>query len=371
MKVLVLSPEKKDKASRKRRQVIVRGLEGLGTDLLNPMPGRPPEGKKSLPSLFPQVFYEQNAQSLKKAELVIADLTQPDFKMGYLISEALAKDIPVLGLNWREKGKKTGPEKISLEEWKGRELFYFDWVNKANIRSVLRGFLDFVKSRRRQWGNLIVFDGIDGVGKATQTQLLAEFLNKKSDRPVKQIEFPRYQSSFYGELITRYLKGEFGQLGEVNPFFASLIYGLDRWTAKKEIEDWLTGGCYVIANRYTPSNLAFQTSRLAKKQQSNFLDWLMEMEYKVHKLPVEDIVLILDLPVEVSSKLRDEQRTTTIHEVDQSYLRKVRSKYLDLVNKFDHWIKIECVNKKGKILSKPKIHKKVIKVLKKRGIINE
>jgi len=371
MKVLVLSPERKDKASRERRQIIVRGLEGLGTDLLNPMPGRPPEGKKSLPSLFPQVFYEQNAKSLEKAELVIADLTKPDFKMGYLISEALAREIPVLGLNWRDKEKDDSSEKVGLEQWKGRELFYFDWFNKANTRSVLRGFLNFVKSRRRQWGNLIVFDGIDGVGKATQTKLLAELINKNSDRPAKQIEFPRYQSSFYGKLISRYLKGEFGSLDEVNPYFSSLIYGMDRWRAKKEIEDWLTGGCYVIANRYIPSNLAFQAPRLPEKEHSDFLDWLIEMEYKVHKLPREDIVLIFDMPVEISSQLRNEQAGSTIHEADETYLKKVRKMYLQLVDKFDHWHKIDCLNKKGKILPKSKIHKKVIKLLKDQNIITK
>jgi len=157
MKVLVLSPEKKDKASRKRRQIIIRGLEGLGTELLNPMPGRPPEKKLELPSLFPQFFYEKNAKSLDQAELVIADLTSPDFKMGFLISSALSKDIPVLGLSWREQGEsKEKREGKKFDQWKEKELFYFDWFNKTNVRSVLRNFIDFVKKRQRQWGKLIV-----------------------------------------------------------------------------------------------------------------------------------------------------------------------------------------------------------------------
>lgn len=379
MEVLVLSPEKKDKASRKRRRIIVRGMEGLGTELLNPMPGRPPKEKKSIPSLFPQLFYQGNFQNLTKAELVIADLTEPDFKMGFLISKALSRDIPVLGLIWREQGEKDGKkEEKDFGQWKEEDLFFFDWFNKGNLRSVVRNFLNFVRSRRRQWGKLIVIDGTDGSGKATQAKMLVEHL-EKGDKPVKYIEFPRYYSSFHGEMVGRYLRGEFGGLGEVNPYLASLFYALDRLTAKQELEDWLSGGCYVVANRYTSSNMGVQTARLPKDKQEKFLNWLIEMEYKVHKLPKEDIVVMLYVPAEIGRKLVEEKgereyvkgRKRDIHEEDLDFLKKVEQKYLDLAERFDHWVKVDCVDKKGKLLSKQKIHKKVIKVLVKNKIINK
>lgn len=378
MKVLVLSPEKKDKDSRKRRQIIIRGMEGLGTELLNPMPGRPPEKKKNYPSLFPQLFYEQNSQLLGKAELVVADLSEPDFKMGFLISKALSQKIPVLGLYWREQGERKQAEvENKIEEWKEKDLFYFDWFNKENIRSVLRGFIKFLKKRQRQWGKLIVIDGTDGSGRMTQAKLLADYL-EEGDRPVKYIEFPRYYSSFHGEMVGRYLKGEFGGLKEVNPYLASLFYALDRLTARSELEDWLTGGCYVIANRYTSSNMGFQTARLPKEEQGEFLNWLIEMEYKVHKLPKEDIVVILHVPVEIGQKLVDKKgdrgyvkgKRRDIHEQDLEFLRKVEKKYLEFVDRFDHWVKINCVNKKGKMLSKQKIHQKIVKILKEKNIID-
>lgn len=378
MKVLVLSPEKKDKSSRYQRRLIIRGLEGLGTELLNPMPGRPPDKKQSIPFLFPQLFYNKNTQVLEKADLVIADLTAPDFKSGFLISKALSLNIPVIGLSWREQGEKINQNNQGrLEEWRQEDLFFFDWFNKGNIKSVLRDFIKFIKKRQRQWGKLIVIDGSDGSGKTTQAKLLVEHL-EKGDKPVKYIEFPRYYSSFHGEMVGRYLKGDFGGLQEVNPYLASLIFSLDRLTAKKELDDWLTGGCYVVANRYTTSNMTFQTARLPKKDQEDFLNWLIEMEYKVHKLPKEDIVIILHIPVEIGQQLVDKKgvreyvkgKKRDIHEDNLDFLKKVEQKYLKLIERFDHWFKIDCLDKKGNLLTKQEIHQKVVEVLKSQAIVN-
>lgn len=378
MKVLVLSPEKKDAASRKRRQIIIRGLEGLGTELLNPMPGRPPEKGQAFPSLFPQLFYYQNNESLKKTDLVIADLTDPDFKTGFLISRALSRKIPILGLNWRSQDQQiTKKTEHKLDKWKEEDNFYFDWFNKENVRSVLRDFISHLKKKQRQWGKLIVIDGTDGTGKATQSQLLVEYLTK-GNKPVKYIEFPRYYSSFHGQMVGRYLKGDFGGLQEVNPYLASLIFSLDRLTAKKELDDWLTGGCYVVANRYTSSNIGFQTARLPKNKQEDFVNWLVEMEYKVHKLPKEDLVIILYLPAELGQQLVDKKgkrgyikgKKRDIHENNLEFLKKVEKNYLRLIDRFDHWVKIDCMDKKGNLRSKKKIHQKIITVLKQKNILS-
>ncbi len=340
------------------------------------MPGRPPKKKEDLPSLFPQLFYEKNAQNLENAEVVIADLTDPDFKIGFLVSKALSKNIPVFGLYWREQGENGKIDQKKIDAWKEEGLFYFDWFNKANVRSVLRSFIKYLKKRHRQWGKMIVIDGTDGSGKTTQAKLLKDYL-AQGDKPVKYIEFPRYYSSFHGEMVGRYLKGEFGSLDEVNPYLASLIFSLDRLTAKKELDDWLTGGCYVVANRYTTSNMAFQTARLPKGKQNEFLNWLLNMEYKVHKLPKEDIVIVLYVPVEIGQQLVDKKgsrgyvkgKKRDIHEEDLEFLKKVENKYLELIEKFDHWVKIDCVDEKGKLLTKKEIHQKVIKTLEKKEII--
>lgn len=370
MQVLVLSSEKKDKPSLRRRRMIIKGLRGLKTKLLNPSPGRPPKDKKISPALFPQLFFKQQQALLPKADLVIADLTEPDYKIGFLVSQALEKGIPVLGLIEKENGK------MDLKEWEQEDLFYGQHFNKENIRSILRHFLEFVAKRKRQWGKLIVFDGTDGSGKATQAKLLAKYLGNQGEQ-AKYISFPRYYESFHGSMVGKYLNGDFGNLKEVNPYLASYAYAIDRLTAKPQMEDWLEGGCYVISNRYTSSNMGFQAARLPEEERENYWQWLIEMEYKVHKLPKEDIVIFLYVPVEIGQQLVDKKgergyvkgKKRDLHEENLAFLKEAAQVYLKLCDRYEHWKKIDCVDKKGNLLPKKKIHKKVINLLKEEKII--
>ena len=105
MKILVLSPEKKDKASRARRRLIVRICQRLDCQLLNPVPGRPPKDKTTKRNFFPQVFFKDEFGLIDKADLIIADLTEPDFKIGFLVSKAVEAETPILGLSLNLKNK--------------------------------------------------------------------------------------------------------------------------------------------------------------------------------------------------------------------------------------------------------------------------
>ncbi len=371
MKVLVASPEAKDKASRQRRSLIVRALEDLQVRLINPLPGRPPKKLKKL-SLFPYLTYEKEAEVLSKADLVVADLTETDFKAGFLVSQALSAGKPVLGLFWREIAK----EKV--EDWNKFDQFYIESFDKENILLVLRRFFKFFRQIQSRRGKLVVIDGTDGSGKATQAKLLLEYL-KKAGLRTRYIDFPRYYASFHGGVVGRYLKGEFGGLGEVNPYLASLTYALDRLTAKEDLEAWLRNGNLVVANRYTSSNFAHQTARVAPEEREGFLNWLVEMEYKVHKLPKENIVVFLHVPAEIGARLVEKKekrsyaggKSRDIAEADLHHLREAEKMYLYLTKRFPHWVKIECLDKDQQLLPPEQIHQKVVTILKQRGIINE
>ena len=56
----------------------------------------------------------------------------------------------------------------------------------------------------------IVLEGLDGAGKSTQIRMLRRFF---ADRGVESeyVHFPRFDSPVYGELIARFLRGEFGE----------------------------------------------------------------------------------------------------------------------------------------------------------------
>ncbi|MBP8591090.1 hypothetical protein KBI33_01315 [Candidatus Shapirobacteria bacterium] len=370
MKVLVLGSSGKSAVSLYRRRLIVTNLSDFRVELLNPAPGRPPQTPPP-PPLFPQLFYQPEEKLLEKADLVIADLTESDFKTGFLVSKALGQQKPVLGLFWQEKETKMPSFD---EDWQKKEQFFWESFNEQNIRSLLRHFLSFCRKRKRFWGRLIAIEGVDGSGKSTQARRLFAYF-KKRGLTAKIVDFPRYETSFYGQMAGRFLQGEFGSPLEISPYLASLPYALDRFKASSQIEDWLKGGCFVIANRYAPSNLAYQGARLKGKEQEKFWDWAEQMEYQVNKIPREDAVVFLHLPARVSQKLvlRRSKKTgkqRDKYEKNLVYLEAVEKAYLKLAKRFPYWLMIECLSRSGdKILPPAEIEKKIIQGLEERGVI--
>jgi len=220
-------------------------------------------------------------------------------------------------------------------------------------------------------GKLIVIEGADGSGKATQTGLLIKRL-KKEIFDVRTMDFPRYYDSVYGDMVGRFLKGEYGTLKEINPYLAAILYALDRKAAQPQLIDWLHLGKIVVANRYVSSNQAHQASRIETlEDRKKFLRWLDTLEYGIHSLPRPDILFFLDVPVEVSLQLitKKEKRKylgakKDIQESDRQHLKRARGQYLYLVKHYKNWFKINCCDKKGNILKPEKIHEKIWEITK-------
>ena len=103
-------------------------------------------------------------------------------------------------------------------------------------------------------GILITIDGLDGSGKQTQSELLAENL-KREGYPVKLISFPDYESPS-SALVKMYLGGEFSSDPDfVNAYAASSFFAVDRYASFAR--DWkkdYDNKTVIIANRYTTAN---------------------------------------------------------------------------------------------------------------------
>jgi len=212
-------------------------------------------------------------------------------------------------------------------------------------------------------GKLIVLEGLDSSGKATQTKLLSEKLEKKGFK-TKTHSFPRY-NEFFGKLIAKYLKGEFGDKKEVSEEFVSLLYSLDRYEVKEQIESELKQGFILLMDRYYTSNFAYQTAKIEKEKRKEFLEWLEKIE---SKMPAPDLVFFLDVPVDFSQELMDSREQKTymnekkdMHEKDSDYQKKVRKVFLGLC-KTENWILIKCVSE-GKLKTKEEINKTLWKAI--------
>lgn len=187
-------------------------------------------------------------------------------------------------------------------------------------------------------GTLIVIEGLDGSGKATQTGLLCDRLEKERGRKVRKISFPDYDDPS-SALVRLYLGGELGGLDAVDAYGASLFYTVDRYA--NYLRHWgedYREGTLILADRYTTSNVAHQMSKLPQKEWDGYLSWLEETEY--------DRVVYLDMDPEVSKRLlsrryHGDEAKKDLHEADFAYLLRCREAALYGAERLS-WQVIRC-----------------------------
>lgn len=227
---------------------------------------------------------------------------------------------------------------------------------------------------KKQKGKLIVIDGTDGSGKATQVELLAKRL-KAEGKKVALVDFPEYYKNFFGKFIGHCLSEQYYNFINVHPKIASVLYAADRFESSKNINTYLEKGYIVLANRYVSANQIHQGGKIkSPKKRAEFIKWLDEMEYGVFKIPRPDIVVYLSVPLELSLKMMKERNKNSkrnyvgnkkdVHEVDIDFQKNSRASALWLSSYLKNFIKIDCSDKKG-IKTREDIHEEVYKLVKK------
>lgn len=195
-------------------------------------------------------------------------------------------------------------------------------------------------------GKLIVIEGCDGSGKATQAGLLEKRL-KENNFEVGMLDFPCYDedSSLF---VRQYLAGEFGKKPEdVNCYAASMFYALDRYVSyKKSWGKQYKENMTFISNRYTTSNAVHQMQKLNDWEWDDFLLWLFDFEYNKLSLPKPDLVIYLDIPSSLSEKMilkryKGDETKMDIHERDIGFQRRSRNAALYCAKK-ENWKVINC-----------------------------
>lgn len=222
-------------------------------------------------------------------------------------------------------------------------------------------------------GKLIVIDGTDGSGKATQVALLVKRL-KKDGFTVKTVDFPEYYKNFFGKFIGHCLSEQYYNFVKVHPKIASVLYAADRSESKGEMESWLQKGYIVIANRYVSANQIHQGGKIRNEaKRRDFIQWLDEMEYKVFKIPRPSVVFYLNLPINIVKKLIRERnkkdaraylgKKQDVHEKDFNFLENSRKSALWLAKTQKYYKQIDCA-KKDKLRTIDDIHEEIYKKVK-------
>ena len=216
---------------------------------------------------------------------------------------------------------------------------------------------------------LIVMEGLDGAGKSTQVKKLKEYLQERCGA-LEYIHFPRYDAPVYGELISRFLRGDFGSNEQVHPQLVALLFAEDRHGAAPAIRQALRDGKTVLLDRYVYSNIAYQCAKLKDPQERERLrDWIFDTEYGVFDLPVPDLNLFLDVPIGFVRKSLSQERigndrdylegAQDIHEASIAFQQDVRSIYVAQTRLDRHFLRIDCADAAGEMLPPDAIFAKV------------
>lgn len=207
---------------------------------------------------------------------------------------------------------------------------------------------------------LVVLEGLDGAGKSTQVKRLRSYLESRCES-LEYIHFPRYDAPVYGDLISRFLRGDFGGNDQVHPQLVALLFAEDRHGAVPEMKKILSSGGTVLLDRYVYSNIAYQCAKLNTEEEREALrKWIIDTEYGAFGLPVPDLNIFLDVPTgfvekKLSADRKGNDRTYLagghdIHEADMAFQRRVREIYLSQCALDPKFIRIDCSDASGNML---------------------
>lgn len=220
---------------------------------------------------------------------------------------------------------------------------------------------------------LIVLEGLDGAGKSTQVRMLKDYIQSKNMN-LRYLHFPRYEAPIWGDLIAKFLRGDFGTINQVHPQLVALLYALDRADAGTIIKSWLQDGCCVLLDRYVYSNIAYQCSKLHDEAEKKSLrEWILHLEYEHYGIPRPDINIFLDVPIDfVDSKLKanrmggDRDYLHGKHDINEeniSFQVGVRKIYINETAEDKDFTRVDCSGTDGLMLPAQDIFEKIKKVL--------
>lgn len=215
----------------------------------------------------------------------------------------------------------------------------------------------------------IVLEGLDGAGKSTQIRMLRRLFAERGVES-EYVHFPRFDSPVYGQLIARFLRGEFGGVQEVDPYLVALIFAGDRADAAPQIRQWLAEGKAVVLDRYVYSNVGFQCAKLpAGEERDRLADWIVNLEFGHNALPRPDLSLFLDVPFAFTERKLSEAREgddrdylqggQDIHEASLQLQQDVRSVYLASASKDPSLRVVDCSDASGAMESPEGIFAKI------------
>lgn len=221
---------------------------------------------------------------------------------------------------------------------------------------------------------IISFEGVDGSGKTTQIQMLADkLLNRGKEVAIRS--YPVY-GSFFGKELGKLLLGSDPNFkaSVLDPKSMALWYALDRWLDHKNNVELFSGDGFLLLNRYTMSSIVYQSLRDNNPDVS--MRWVDELEHSILGLPRPHLYIVLDVIPEITStnviskgkRLYIGEGKADVYENDIALQKRARGLYLDLAERSET-IKVVRCYEGDKMLSQILIHERIMEVLDAMGLL--
>ena len=163
----------------------------------------------------------------------------------------------------------------------------------------------------------ITFEGIDGAGKSTHIDFVAEVL---AQRGITVVRTREPGGTALGEQLRTLLLHQPMHLETE----ALLMFASRREHLAQVIEPALARGDWVISDRFTDATFAYQGGGRQMP-----IDRLMQLEAWVHPHRQPDLTLLFDVPLDVArSRLQASRQMDKFEQEESAFFERVRTEYL-------------------------------------------
>ena len=213
---------------------------------------------------------------------------------------------------------------------------------------------------------LVALEGIDGVGKSSLAERLADEARAQGVA-VRAVTFPQYHDTTFGSLITQYLNGRFGDVNEVSEYLSSLLFAAERYECRSRLRELIRSVDLVIVDRYVASNIAYNCAKVPREQRHELARWIENLEFDMFRIPRPSVQVLLRLEARQAGGLLSgrKKKTYTDHmdayESDSSYLAECSSVYEWLARQgaVGPWVTVDVSDQHGRLRAKDRIAEEV------------